>query len=50
MMKGLLVAERAHEVVVGVAVHVVALGAESWLLVLALLVVLSHLNIINIAL
>lgn len=50
MMGGLLVAERAHEVVVGMAVHVVALRTEGGLLVLALLVVLGHLNIINIAL
>jgi hypothetical protein len=49
-MGELLVAFGAHEVVVGVAVHVVALGAQGRLLVLALLVVLGHLNIINIAL
>ena len=49
-MGGLLVANGAHEIVVGVAVHIVALGTQGRLLVLALLVVLGHLNIINIAL
>jgi hypothetical protein len=41
-MRGLLVAEGAQIVEISVGVHVVALGAKLWLLMLSLLVVLSH--------
>lgn len=44
----ILVADGTEEVVVDMAVHILAFGAELRLLVLSLLVVLGHLNIFNI--